>query len=248
MKNIATQVEQLPPTSQTQSFLTTANALLVVPSTIVTSKISFTRQSTDLANFRQQVADAIAQGDFILNPPPSIDGDVDGDLDVDGDDCAIVQAAMDTVSGDAGFVAEADFNADGAITCEDGVLWLSYYRSYLGNPSAADPCGVTSDSDGDGVPDCIDQCPGTPVGVEVGANGCPPPPPGDLDGDQDVDMDDFGYFQACLSGKSVAQTKAECQNADLDDDGFGDVDIDDLSVFLGCMSGANIPADASCAD
>jgi len=30
-----------------------------------------------------------------------------------------------------------------------------------------------TDSDGDGVPDSADQCPGTPPGVEVDANGCP---------------------------------------------------------------------------
>jgi OOP family OmpA-OmpF porin len=30
------------------------------------------------------------------------------------------------------------------------------------------------DSDGDGVPDCIDKCPDTPKGIKVDANGCPP--------------------------------------------------------------------------
>ena len=33
------------------------------------------------------------------------------------------------------------------------------------------------DSDGDGVPDDSDQCPGTPTGTPVDANGCPLPPP-----------------------------------------------------------------------
>ncbi len=38
------------------------------------------------------------------------------------------------------------------------------------------------DSDGDGVPNCADACPGTPAGAEVDASGCPtggggPPPP-----------------------------------------------------------------------
>ena len=33
------------------------------------------------------------------------------------------------------------------------------------------------DEDGDGVPDSRDKCPGTPKGVPVDANGCPPTPP-----------------------------------------------------------------------
>ncbi|MCW2270102.1 outer membrane protein OmpA-like peptidoglycan-associated protein [Pseudomonas sp. JUb96] len=32
------------------------------------------------------------------------------------------------------------------------------------------------DEDGDGVPDSRDKCPGTPRGVQVDANGCPPEP------------------------------------------------------------------------
>lgn len=33
------------------------------------------------------------------------------------------------------------------------------------------------DEDGDGVPDSRDKCPGTPKGVQVDADGCPPAPP-----------------------------------------------------------------------
>ena len=33
------------------------------------------------------------------------------------------------------------------------------------------------DEDGDGVPDSRDKCPGTPKGVQVDADGCPPPVP-----------------------------------------------------------------------
>ena len=39
-----------------------------------------------------------------------------------------------------------------------------------------------TDSDGDGVPDSADQCPGTPAGTPVGSNGCPVTNP-DQDGD-----------------------------------------------------------------
>ena len=43
---------------------------------------------------------------------------------------------------------------------------------------AAGYCWVhgDGDEDGDGVPDSRDKCPGTPPGVQVDANGCPPAP------------------------------------------------------------------------
>jgi len=62
----------------------------------------------------------------------------------------------------------------------------------------------------------------------------------------DVDQQDFGYFQACLSGAGVPLTDADCFRALLDGD--NDVDADDLGIFQRCMSGPNIPADPNCAD
>ncbi|MCK0715903.1 OmpA family protein [Chromohalobacter sarecensis] len=44
---------------------------------------------------------------------------------------------------------------------------------------AVDAQGCPLDSDGDGVPDYKDECPGTPAGVDVNAKGCP------LDSDDD---------------------------------------------------------------
>ncbi|OHV11991.1 OmpA family protein [Kushneria phosphatilytica] len=51
---------------------------------------------------------------------------------------------------------------------------------------AVDAQGCPLDSDGDGVPDYQDQCPGTPAGVEVNAQGCPL----DSDGDGVPDYQD----------------------------------------------------------
>ena len=53
-------------------------------------------------------------------------------------------------------------------------------------PVAAAPVAVDGDADGDGVTDSRDRCPGTPIGVEVDANGC------QLDDDRDgvVNADD----------------------------------------------------------
>ena len=70
--------------------------------------------------------------------------------------------------------------------------------------------------------------------------------PGDLDGDGDVDQEDFGHFQACLTGLAVPVTDPDCQEANLDGD--SDVDLDDFIVFQQCLSGANVPADLNCTD
>ena len=42
---------------------------------------------------------------------------------------------------------------------------------------AVDRDGCPPDADKDGVPDYLDKCPGTPIGVSVDKDGCPPPPP-----------------------------------------------------------------------
>ncbi|NLE58828.1 MAG: hypothetical protein GX616_10740 [Planctomycetes bacterium] len=56
----------------------------------------------------------------------------------------------------------------------------------------------------------------------------------DFDADDDVDMEDFGRFQACFSG-SAAPHGPGCEKADLDND--GDVDRSDFGVFLDCLGG-----------
>ncbi len=71
-------------------------------------------------------------------------------------------------------------------------------------------------------------------------------PQADFDRDRDVDQADFGYFQACLTGRSVPITDRACADANLDGD--SDVDSTDLDIFLGCVSGPDIPADPYCAD
>jgi hypothetical protein len=57
----------------------------------------------------------------------------------------------------------------------------------------------------------------------------------DFDGDGDVDQDDFGHFQACLSGSGFAP-QSGCDDADLEGD--NDVDEFDFNIFEGCMNGA----------
>ncbi len=74
----------------------------------------------------------------------------------------------------------------------------------------------------------------------------PPAVPGDLDGDGDVDLDDFALLQVCRNGPGIAPTGPICPQADLDED--DDVDGADVWVLLGCLSGADIPGDPACTD
>lgn len=67
---------------------------------------------------------------------------------------------------------------------------------------------------------------------------------GDFNGDGDVDLEDFGRFQACMSGSNVPQTDPACEQAKIDDD--NDVDVYDYDIFKDCISGANIPVDPNC--
>lgn len=60
----------------------------------------------------------------------------------------------------------------------------------------------------------------------------------DFDRDGDVDQEDFGLLQRCLSGLSVPH-EGGCAQADLDGD--GDVDGDDLGAFLDCLGGPDQP-------
>lgn len=102
-----------------------------------------------------------------------------------------------------------------------------------------------ADNDADGVGDACDLCPDTSVTLPVDADGCPLPIPGDADGDLDVDQEDFGTFQECLSGSGVEQDDPGCVSAKLDGD--QDVDQDDFDIFAACMTGADVQGHPNCA-
>ena len=75
------------------------------------------------------------------------------------------------------------------------------------------------DSDGDGVPDAIDQCPDTPAGARVDARGC------ELDSDHDGVVD---RLDQCPD--TVAGAKVDARGCELDSDGDGVVDRLDLCL------------------
>lgn len=77
----------------------------------------------------------------------------------------------------------------------------------------------------------------------------------DADGDGDVDLDDFGIFQACFNGPNrpynpaADQRKCACMNSDAgtsSDPVVPDVDLMDFGRFQGCFNGPNRPAIAGC--
>lgn len=67
---------------------------------------------------------------------------------------------------------------------------------------------------------------------------------GDFDHDNDVDQEDFGHLQMCLTGPAISQADAACQDAKLDGD--IDVDADDLLIFAPCLSGAGVVPPIGC--
>ncbi|WP_084196820.1 OmpA family protein [Solimonas soli] len=77
--------------------------------------------------------------------------------------------------------------------------------------------GCPIDADGDGVPDYLDKCPNTPAGVQVDASGCP------LDSDGDGVPD---YLDKCPGTPKGVHVNADgCNSADSDGDGIPD-DLD----------------------
>jgi len=75
---------------------------------------------------------------------------------------------------------------------------------------AVDEKGCPLDSDGDGVPDYLDKCPDTPAGVKVDAKGCP------IDSDGDGVPD---YLDECPD--TPKGVKVDAKGCPLDSDGDG---------------------------
>ena len=81
-------------------------------------------------------------------------------------------------------------------------------------------------------------------GATVNGVGCPPPIPGDFQGDGDVDPAEFAHWHGCLSGPAEPQNDPACRDSDFDDD--GDVDLEDFGVLQRCLSGTDLPANPAC--
>jgi OOP family OmpA-OmpF porin len=89
---------------------------------------------------------------------------------------------------------------------------------------------VVKDSDGDGVVDDLDKCPGTPSGVQVDKDGCP------LDSDGDGVPD---YLDKCPG--TPAGVKVDQEGCPLDSDGDGVPDY--LDKCPGTPAGVQVDQD-----
>lgn len=68
----------------------------------------------------------------------------------------------------------------------------------------------------------------------------------DSDDDNDVDQNDFAFFQRCLTGPGGMLSDSSCFCFDHDSD--GDIDGNDAIAFIACGSGPSVPADPTCDD
>ncbi len=69
----------------------------------------------------------------------------------------------------------------------------------------------------------------------------------DIDGDGDVDQEDWGKHQACITGIAGGLLQGcSCVDRDSGGTGDGDVDGDDTAAFEACASGPTLPANPAC--
>lgn len=125
--------------------------------------------------------------------------------------------------------------SDGTSTGEADTITVSFTVNDL--PIGLHTATITVADDGSAPPAANDP---QTIAVTVDVRTVLP----DLSLDGDVDQEDFGLFQACLSGEN--SPSPSCVSADFTHNGL--VDQLDLVVFLGCVSGADVLADRTCDD
>lgn len=115
---------------------------------------------------------------------------------------------------------------------------------WLAAPPPPEVCDNGLDDDEDGLIDCDD-----PNCAEFLACQCNDPF-ADVDGDGDVDQEDFAAFQLCYTGPGQGPPPSGCACFDRPEPTApdGDVDQADFGLFQLCASGAFVAADPACDD
>jgi len=105
----------------------------------------------------------------------------------------------------------AQLSCLGAVSTEECMRSKEYTpKDQTPSGVKVDEWGCPLDTDGDGVPDHLDKCPGTPEGVKVDSRGCPR----DSDGDGVPD-----YLDECPG--TPEGVIVDCKGCPLDSDGDG---------------------------
>jgi hypothetical protein len=190
-----------------------------------------------LPNQDQADADNDGAGDLCDNcvgVPNEDQSDSDADELGDACDNCPLAANGDQADGDADGIGDACDNCPGEVNANQ----LDRDNDRVGD--ACDNCPDDNNedqtnTDGDVFGDVCDPCPNS-GGPWVGPTGCLLI---DFNGDDDVDLGDYGNFATCFNGPDRPPGE-NCQvDADLDND--GDVDLSDYAVLLGCYNGPGRP-------
>jgi OOP family OmpA-OmpF porin len=114
--------------------------------------------------------------------------------------------------------AEYRYRGDNALgtTMNDQLFSLGLQIPFGGKKPVPVPVVVEPDTDGDGVKDSRDNCPGTPTGITVDSNGCP------LDSDGDGVPDHIDTCPGTMRG-----VKVDANGCEIDSDRDGVFDRND---------------------
>jgi OmpA-OmpF porin, OOP family len=183
----------------------------------------------DLKGYQFQTKKVFYRGESRVNPFISVGlGHVTSSMDIANADESLWTATYGVgllidlnPKGDdgRGIALRADLGARRALSSgADGGSAPVDYLAGLGLQFSwgATPVRAPVDSDGDGVTDDLDRCPGTPAGTPVDSNGCP------LDDDGDGVTNDLDKCPGTPAG-----AKVDAVGCELDSDGDGVVDSRD---------------------